>query len=214
MTDSEDEARAVVQALAECDSEAMARLERLSTLVAAENAHQNLISAESLGKIWQRHIADSAQLLKFGPREISSPWLDLGTGAGFPGLIVALLRPDCEVLLVESRARRIAWLKQVCQDLELNNAVVLGQRIELVATRPMRVISARAFAPLDKLLMLSARFSTAATVWLLPKGRSAQQELYSLEGWYHKFHVEPSETDAAAGVIIGHLEGRKGRKPS
>jgi 16S rRNA (guanine527-N7)-methyltransferase len=74
------------------------------------------------------------------------------------------------------------------------------------------VISARAFAPLDKLLDLSARFSTSATMWLLPKGASAQHELAELRGWAHMFHVEQSLTDPAAGIIVGTLTGRKAKK--
>lgn len=213
MIGSEDEARAWLSALPECDGAAMARLERLAALLAAENARQNLVSAASLGEVWRRHIADSAQLLPHVPRE-TSPWLDLGTGAGFPGLVVAALRPDCEVLMVESRARRVDWLTEACEALGLARARVIGQRLELVETRAVCVISARAFAPLDRLLGLSARFSTPETLWLLPKGRSAQQELDALRGWQHRFHVEQSLTDSDAGIIVGTLAGRDvaGRK--
>jgi 16S rRNA (guanine527-N7)-methyltransferase len=151
-------------------------------------------------------VADSAQLLAYVPREISSPWLDLGTGAGFPGLVIAALRPECEVMMVESRARRGEWLERARIALGLDKAQVIGSRLELVETRKFCVISARAFAPLDRLLTLSARFSTSDTVWLLPKGRSARQELESLRGWNHMFHVEQSLTDAHAGVIVGTLQ--------
>ena len=94
----------------------------------------------------------------------------------------------------------------------LDRAEVVPQRLELVETEPFRAISARAFAPLDRLLRLSARFSTADTLWLLPKGRSAQQELQVLQGWDHMFHVEQSLTDSEAGIVVGTLRGRKGRK--
>jgi 16S rRNA (guanine527-N7)-methyltransferase len=143
------------------------------------------------------------------------PWLDLGTGAGFPGLALACLLPETEVLMVESRARRIEWLARAADSLGLKQAKVLGSRIELVPDRAVRTISARAFAPLDKLLALSARFSTPDTTWLLPKGRSARQELAELSGWQHMFHVEQSLTDPEAGIIVGKLHGRaakRGRK--
>src|SRR5262249_39140220 len=162
------------------------RLERLVALLAEENRCQNLVSAASLDEVWRRHIADSAQLLCHVPRG-TTPWLDLGTGAGFPGLVVAALRPECEVVMVESRKRRIGWLQAAVEVLGLDRAVVAGQRVEDVATRAMGAISARAFAPLDRLLNLSARFSTSATLWLLPKGRSATQELAMLRGWNHTF---------------------------
>ncbi|HEX8056317.1 MAG TPA: 16S rRNA (guanine(527)-N(7))-methyltransferase RsmG [Novosphingobium sp.] len=206
MIADEGEARAWVRQLPECDDPAMARLERLVELLAAENQRQNLVSAASLGEVWRRHVADSAQLLPHVPRG-TSPWMDLGTGAGFPGLVVAALRPDCEVLLVESRKRRIEWLEYAASELGLARVTVRGSRLEDVPSRNVAAISARAFAPLDRLLDLSARFSTSDTVWLLPKGRSAQQELAMLTGWNHMFHVEQSLTDPDAGVIVGTLAG-------
>lgn len=211
----EAQARAWLTALPEWDAAAAARLDLLVRLLAEENAVQNLVSAVSLGEVWRRHIADSAQLLMHVPRETSSPWLDLGTGAGFPGLVIAALRPECEVLMVESRARRIDWLERARIAMGLERARVIGARLEQVETRTVRAISARAFAPLPRLLELSARFSTADTLWLLPKGRSAAQELQDLRGWRHMFHVEQSLTDAEAGVILGTLAGKmpgKGKK--
>jgi len=208
MIASEDAARDWLRSLPEWNDEVGKRLEQLVMMLVEENVRQNLVAAASLASVWQRHIADSAQLLLHVDRSAAS-WLDLGTGAGFPGLIVAILRPDIEVVLVESRSRRVSWLEGVCTTLGLSRAKVEGMPLEKVATRPVTVISARAFAPLDRLLELSARFSTADTQWLLPKGRSAQQELTSLRGWRHMFHVEQSLTDADAGVIVGTLAGRE-----
>jgi 16S rRNA (guanine527-N7)-methyltransferase len=211
MIEDEAEARAWLRSLPQCDDAAYARLERLADLLAEENRQQNLVSTASLGEVWRRHIADSAQLLAHVPRE-TSPWLDLGTGAGFPGLVIAALQPESRVLLVELRKRRVAWLERACGELGLAHAEVIGMRLEDAPTVHAAAISARAFAPLDRLVPLSARFSTADTVWLLPKGRSAQQELAMLRGWNHSFHVEQSLTDRDAGVIVGRLHGRgKGR---
>ena len=212
MIASETEARDWLRTLPECDATAMQRLERLAVMLAEENGRQNLVSASSLAAIWRRHTADSAQLLAHVPRETGSPWLDLGSGAGFPGLVIAALRPEIRVVMVESRPLRAEWLERVRLDLGLDQASVIGQRLELIETASYRAISARAFAPLDRLLRLSARFSTGETCWLLPKGRSAQQELQSLRGWQHMFHVEQSLTDSDAGIIIGTLQGREGRK--
>ena len=209
----ETQAKAWFVGLPEWDELARARLDALLVHLAVENGVQNLVSGASLESLWVRHYADSAQLLAHVPRETSSPWLDLGTGAGFPGLVVAILRPECEVVMVESRARRIEWLERICGKLGLNNATIVGKRVEALETRQFRVISARAFAPLPKLLELSARFSTSETVWLLPKGRSARQELSELKGWNHMFHVEQSLTDPESGVIVGTLAGKKGKKP-
>ena len=213
MISSEAEARDWLRTLPEGGDAAMARLERLVAMLRTENDRQNLVSSASLIDVWQRHIADSAQLLNFVPRETCSTWLDLGTGAGFPGLVIAALRPECTVTMVESRTLRSDWLERASTDLALDNAVIARVPIERVETQPMGVISARAFAPLGPLLKLSARFSTDDTVWLLPKGRSARQELQSLHGWNHLFHVEQSLTDEDAGIITGRLLGRKGRTP-
>ncbi len=213
MIDSEAAAQAWLAARPEWDAVAAERIERLIALLIEENTRQNLVAAASLPMVWQRHIVDSAQLLAHVPRETSSPWLDLGTGAGFPGLVIAALRPECEVVMVESRARRVEWLERARLVMGLDRASVIGSRLELVPSREFRVISARAFAPLPKLLDLSARFSTKDTLYLLPKGRSAQQELLELGRWNHLFHVEQSLTDADAGVIVGQLLGRKGKKP-
>ena len=173
-----------------------------------ENARQNLVSNNSLDDVWIRHLADSLQLLSHVPRETGT-WLDLGSGAGMPGLVIALARPDLPMNLVESRKRRVAWLEAVTGQFGLSNCRIHGARLESVESFPAGVITARAFAPLGKLLALSARFSTRETVWLLPKGRSAAQELEGQpESVKAMFHVEQSLTDAAAGIVTG-----KGRPP-
>lgn len=209
---NESAARTWFKALPEWNDEVLDRLEDLAALLTAENDVQNLVSDASLAELWVRHYVDSAQLLNLVPRETCRSWLDLGTGAGFPGLVIAVLRPECQVYMVESRGRRIEWLQRAADSLRLSNAHVCGTKVEALETRKFDAISARAFAPLPKLLDLSARFSTDKTIWLLPKGRSARQELKELQGWNHLFHVEQSITDAEAGVIVGTLNGRKGRK--
>ena len=187
-----------------CDSAAMVRFAEFVEMLASENERQNLVSAASLADAWTRHIADSIQLLDYVSRE-TSPWLDMGTGAGFPGLVIALARPDLEVVLVESRKRRVEWLEQVCDRFQLSNCRVIGSRLETIESFPAAVISARAFAPLAKLLRLSSRFSTPDTTWLLPKGRSGAQELQEQSTSVQAmFHVEQSATDAEAAIIIGH----------
>lgn len=195
-------ARAFVEGLT--DAAGMLRLEALSAALINENQRQNLISRPSEAQMWVRHIADSAQLLRFVPRETPSrPWLDLGTGAGFPGLVIAALRPEWKIVLVESRARRVEWLEHMVRELDLGNCRVEGRRLELVEHFKTSVISARAFAPLEKLLSLSAPFSTKATAYLLPKGRSAAQELQAMPRKIRgMFHVEQSLTDEEAGIIV------------
>lgn len=202
MITSEAEARAFVAE--RCDDGAMLRLEHLVDFLKQENGHQNLIAKATEEAVWTRHIADSAQLLDLVPRETPGPWLDLGTGAGFPGLVIAIMRPDCSVHLVESRNRRIEWLRSMAFRLELKSCRVEGARLELVESFAAPVISARAFAPMPRLLDLSARFSTSDTIWLLPKGRSAAQDVESLpKPLRPMFHVEHSQTDADAGIVVG-----------
>lgn len=206
MIADEEEARIFCTAL--CDANAIGRLEKFISLLTAENAQQNLVSNASLDQVWRRHIADSLQLLLHVPRE-TSPWMDLGSGAGMPGLVLAIACPHIRFHLVESRKRRVAWLQGVVDHFTLPNCRVHGARLESVESQPMSVICARAFAPLDKLLSLSARFSTHDTRWLLPKGRSAAQELAEQpESIRAMFHVEQSRTDDEAGLVIG-----KGRPP-
>ena len=211
MIASEEEARAWLADLAGADGSALLKLEQLAILLADENQRQNLVAQTSLASIWQRHFADSAQLLTFVSRGTSLSWLDLGTGAGFPGLVVAILRPDLRITLVESRRRRVEWLGRIAAELSLDKVEVQGVRVEDLSPAKVDVISARAFAPLTRLLELSARFSTTDTLWLLPKGRSAAQEVQELRGWNHTFHVEQSLTQPDAGIVVGHLLGRKGR---
>ncbi|MEO0441327.1 MAG: RsmG family class I SAM-dependent methyltransferase, partial [Pseudomonadota bacterium] len=136
-------------------------LEQFLEILRQEMAHQNLISKASAEHVWARHVVDSAQLLLHVPRETKGGvWLDLGTGAGFPGIIIAILS-GFQVHMVESRARRIAFLQHVVDRLDIGSqAMVQGSRLEVMESFPVDVISARAFAPLGKLLSLSHRFST------------------------------------------------------
>jgi len=204
---SEDAARDYVVSVAGSGS-AITTLDRYASLLLMENGRQNLISKSSEDHIWVRHLADSAQLLRYVPRETYAngapgSWLDLGTGPGLPGLVVAILRPEIPVVLVESRTRRVEFLESCIATLGLRNCTVFGQRLERMEPAPAWVISARAFAPLEKLLRLSAPFSTKGTRYLLPKGRSAAHELESAKPSIRKmFHVEQSLTDAEAGIIV------------
>jgi len=191
------------------DQTGMTRLSQLVTLLLEENERQNLVARGTLPHVWVRHIVDSAQLLHVSSETLGGgSWLDLGTGAGFPGLVIAALQPHRPVTLVDSRRLRTDWLQRAADALQLPNVRVVLSRVEDLRSGPHDVISARAFAPLDKLLELSARFSTPDTVWLLPKGARAAQELEMLpESWNHMFHVEQSLTDADAGIIVGRLLG-------
>ena len=207
MISSESDAKAYVAE--RCSAEAMVKLENFVAALIEENSHQNLISRNSVEHIWQRHIADSAQLLDHVPRE-TSPWLDLGSGPGLPGIVLAIMRPDDKFTLVESRKRRVEFLQAVSARLELANVTIEGARLEGIDTFVAGTITARAFAPLPRLIELSSRFSTADTIWVLPKGRSAEQELAALPKNQRKmFHVEHSRTDPEAKILVGQNVQRK-----
>ncbi len=198
---TEEEARAFVAG--RCAANDFVRAETFVQLLIAANETQNLVSQKSLSSVWLRHIADSAQLLDHVPRE-TGPWLDIGTGAGFPGLILAVLDPRRPYILVESRNLRIQWLKDVVGALTISNCTVVGADASRIDAVQAGVISARALAPLDRLVALSARFSTTTTHWVLPKGRSASQEVSALPSAQRSmFHVKQSVTDREAGIVVG-----------
>lgn len=202
---TEDEAQAWLRAEYDVSRETWERLEQFSFLLRDEMQRQNLISKSSADSLWGRHIVDSAQLLRYAPEPNGAKiWLDLGTGAGFPGIIIAILT-SYQVHMVESRKRRAEFLHDVVEQTGIgDHATVIADRLENLASFPADVISARAFAPLDRLIALSHRFSTENTVWLLPKGKNAVRELKGLSPKRQKmFHVEHSLTDPDAGILVG-----------
>jgi 16S rRNA (guanine527-N7)-methyltransferase len=204
---TEEEARATL----DVPRETLRRLELFAHLLRAENERQNLVSRNSLDELWARHIYDSAQLLRFAP-VAAKTWLDLGTGAGFPGLVIAALHP-ARVTMVESRKLRVDFLRHAADLLGVAAKVeILGTKAEAVPATPFDAISARAFAPLDRLLASGARFSTSETLWILPKGRNAQTELEAVRAsWQGDFRLEPSLTDADARIIVGRGVHRRAK---
>lgn len=210
MIESEDQARTYVAK--RCSDDAFAKLEQFAVSLLTEAENQNLIAKSTIDTLWQRHFADSAQLLDHVPRETGT-WLDLGTGAGFPGIVTAIMRPELPHVLVESRARRVEWLERCIDAARLENCRVAGVRLQKVETFEAGVISARAFAPLKELINLSARFSTDRTTWLLPKGRSAEQERDELDSLQRKmFHVKQSVTSPDAAILVGHGRPKGGSR--
>lgn len=190
--------------------ETLQRLDNYVRLLRSEARHQNLISTFSLPDVWNRHIRDSAQLLVHAKSRKN--WLDLGSGAGLPGIVIALLT-DCRVTLVESRRKRIDFLLTVIDDLGLaSRAVVKGTSLERLETTVFDVIVARAFAPLGKLFEVAHRFAAPRTLWVLPKGKSTQQELADARAaWQGEFAVVQSVTDPGAGIVLArNVERRMG----
>jgi 16S rRNA (guanine527-N7)-methyltransferase len=205
----EQAARSWIEREFDVPRETMAALHELEAMLRCENERQNLVSRGSLPHIWARHFADSAQLLRWAPSHQAS-WVDLGSGAGFPGLVVALLHSG-PVALIEARALRADYLGRAIARLGLQDRVeVIRSPVERMDPRAFDAISARAFAPLPRLLELGSRFSTAKTRWILPKGRNARSELEAVSrSWQGEFRLEPSLTDPEAGIIIGEGVKRK-----
>ena len=184
-------------------------LERYCTLLREENSRQNLISASTVEHLWDRHIVDSAQLVPFESRPGAS-WLDIGSGAGLPGIVIAALTPG-PITLVEPRRLRADFLTRTVQTLELENATVLCTKAEMVEGQ-FEMITARAVAPLGKILEMSTHLSTRNTRWVLPKGRNAQSELAAaLQNWHCRSEIVPSRTDPESGILVLHDVRRRGR---
>ena len=179
--------------------ETFQRLEAFVALLREENARQNLVSAATLERVWDRHILDSAQLLAYAPAGRAS-WIDIGSGAGLPGIVIACL-VEGPVTLVEPRRLRAEFLHRAVETLGLD-ATVCAVKAERVEGR-FNVITARAVASLTQLLKISAHLSTRKTVWALPKGRSAPAELAEARrAWQGDFRVEPSVTDDESFIVV------------
>lgn len=199
---SEDEAKAWLATQFDVPRETWVQLERFVAILLDAMDGQNLIAESTRDQIWARHIVDSAQLLTHSGAAQPGTWMDLGSGAGLPGLVIAILSP-WDVLLVESRRKRIDFLSHVVTELELTRTRIFGGRVEAVESAPAAVISARAYAPLDRLLASAAHLADEKTVWILPKGRNAQNELEAIRpSWQGAFHVEPSITDPDSAILV------------
>jgi 16S rRNA (guanine527-N7)-methyltransferase len=144
---------------------------------------------------WRRHILDSAQIAPLA----GTPLVDLGSGAGFPGLVVAILRPELEIHIIESDTRKCAFLREVIRETE-TKAVIHQGRIESVAAFPCDTVTARALAPLSELLRLGAAFVPKQFVFL--KGEEAERELTeSAKHWRFRVERIPSRSDPR-GVVL------------
>ena len=177
----------------------MARLELYGRLLKKWQRAINLVAAGTMADLWRRHFFDSAQLLALAPVS-RRPWLDLGSGAGFPGLVLAILgAPDMH--LVESDGRKCAFLSEAART--TGSRVTLHRcRVEALPPITADVISARALAPLADLLRLSAPFADGETVALFPKGQDVEKELTEAsKSWSIPIERLASRSDAS-GVIL------------
>ena len=186
-------------ALVPVSRETLARLEAYAGLLRQWSSRINLVGRDTLSDLWRRHILDSAQLLDLVPRGATS-LVDLGSGAGLPGLVLAILGvPTVE--LVEADARKCAFLREAAR-ITAAEVRVTNTRIEVAPPHTTDVVVARAVAPLERLLPLAQRFIGPRTRCLFLKGERAQDELTTASrDWTMTASLHPSRSDPR-GVIL------------
>ncbi|WP_342249258.1 16S rRNA (guanine(527)-N(7))-methyltransferase RsmG [Sphingomonas sp. OTU376] len=199
---TEDEARDWIRAHFNVSRET--QLQRFGEILREESARQNLISAASFDELWTRHFVDSAQLIPLAVEAGEGAWVDVGTGAGMPGLVVAILI-DRPVVMVEPRIRRVEFLRAAAEQLGITDraTVVHGKIESYQPEQKAAIVSARAVAALPDLFKTTAHCTDSSTIWLLPKGRSVQSEVEAARAkWQGAFHVEPSITSPESGIVV------------
>lgn len=180
--------------------ETEAALRDFLALLRRWNRRINLVADQDEPTLWRRHVLDSLQLVPLVPAG-SGPIVDIGSGAGFPGLILALATRR-QTHLVESDRRKAAFLTEATRSLGLPGVTVHATRIETAATPPAAVLTARALAPLPDLLRHAHRLLAPDGVALFPKGRSVQDELtVASRNWTMRIEQFPSRTDPAATIL-------------
>jgi 16S rRNA (guanine527-N7)-methyltransferase len=185
--------------------ETYAALEGLEALVNRWNPAINLVGRSTVKEIWPRHILDSAQLFELSG-EGSRHWVDLGSGGGFPGLVIAIiaheLRPEMRVTLVESDARKATFLREACRTLQLSSFVA-HDRIQSLAPQHADVLSARALAPLSGLLAFAERHLSKDGVALFPKGVRRDDEVKEARAaWDFELEAVASLSDPTAAILM------------
>jgi 16S rRNA (guanine527-N7)-methyltransferase len=213
---SADRERAL--ALTAVSRETAARLDRFVELLIAWEKHTNLVARSTIPVIWTRHIADSLQLLDLAPD--AKVWADLGSGAGFPGIVIACALADTEgakVHLIESTGKKATFLREAVQ-VTGAPAVVHALRIEdFVDNAPesIDVVTARALAPLPKLLVLAYPLLKRGALGLFPKGQDVASQLTeATKYWKIEYSLIRSRTDEKAQIlVVRHLEPVRAVRP-
>jgi 16S rRNA (guanine527-N7)-methyltransferase len=211
--DGQSRDREKALSLLDVSRETLADFDALVQLLTRWQAVKNLVGPATLPEVWTRHIADSAQLVGLAPGALR--WLDLGSGAGFPGLVIAAMlkgREGAHVTLVEANGRKCAFLREAVRTLKLPAAVVNARIEDAVPSiaSPVDVVTARALAPLTTLLGWSEKLLTTGSLGLFPKGQDVEAELTeSAKCWRIQTSIAASITNPEAGIVIVHsLEPR------
>lgn len=178
--------------------ETFGRMERYVALLLEENGRQNLIAASSVDSIWERHILDGAQLVRFSHPD--ARWCDIGSGPGLPGLVIGILGNPIE--LIEPRTLRVEFLQRVVRELHLDHVGVIHGKAER-SVGAFDIVTARAVASLPSLFRLAAHLTHRGTKWVLPKGQKAKSELDEAKRtWQGRFELVPSMTSPDASIVI------------
>ncbi|MDE0697033.1 MAG: 16S rRNA (guanine(527)-N(7))-methyltransferase RsmG [Boseongicola sp.] len=179
--------------------ETLAMLEIHAALLRSWNRSINLVSAGTMEALWTRHFLDSAQLLRLAPP--ARRWVDLGSGGGFPGAVVAIMAKDTtETVLIEADQRKAAFLGALSR--QTTGFKVMSERLENAEPQCGDVVSARALAPLGTLLCHVHRHLKPDGRAILPKGRKVRDEIrQALEHWRFDCETYPSETDEEAVIL-------------
>ena len=189
------------QALTHTTPAQIADLETFIARLAEANAVMNLIGPDTLPDVWNRHIWDSAQLLELAPEAKS--WADLGAGAGFPGVVLAILlkgRPDAHLWLIDSLGKRCRFLQEVVDELALPATVING-RAEEQALK-VDVVTARAVAPMEKLLAYAQPYLQRGAQGLFLKGEKAEAELIEARKvWHFESDLSVSRSDSRGRIV-------------
>ena len=178
-----------------------ADLAAFAALIRKWNPAINLVAPSTLKDLETRHLEDSLQLANLQD-EPAGLWLDIGSGGGLPGIVLAICRPDCKISLVDADRRKVAFLQAAIRQLDLKNCTVTATRIEDLPPASADNLSARALAPMDRLMPYVARhLAENGTAWLM-KGRNWQAELdASRDSWNFDVVVHPSITDPASAIL-------------
>ncbi len=177
------------------------RLETFVALLRHWNPRINLVAKSTLPDLWRRHVLDSAQLAPLVPARAQS-LIDLGSGAGFPGLVLSIMGIVPDVHLVEADSRKTVFLREAAR-VTGASATVHAHRLEQLHAGTFDVIAARAFAPLDVLLDAAARFTASDTIFLLLKGKNLADELTAVrKRWRMNERIVPSRSDRNASILI------------
>ena len=193
--------RSIFQARTNATDIQMADLESFRLRLGDANAVMNLVGPDSLPDYWNRHAWDSAQLLSHAPN--ASTWADLGAGAGFPGVILAILlksRPGSHIWLIDSLGKRCRFLRETVDALGLPATVING-RAEEQQVR-CDIVTARAVAPMDKLLGYAQPYFERGAQGLFLKGEKAESELIAArKSWHFEAELAPSQSDPRGRIV-------------